>query len=322
MFSVEVFVGAIIGSVFVSAYLTCLVAYIVFGRRRYKKLADGAAEREKGRHTDQPNRAPASQAQRNSFLDNYVPQPADDQTVKDRILILFDQVALHVENYYSPGPSFSSTRSPSSPSTQSAKLLSLYDSPCLPASAIPLVCDLKTRSSVIKQCLIRTVLSGIIPGLSSPSLPGRASFLPLGYTSYQQRLGTAANSAIDQALFQWRMLTAFVQRELSTTEKQSFVDSRNKHIANTIGIFNAAFGSYANPQYTDSERTGHLTRLIRAATDLEIFLFCQPCGFEFSWQESSAGQTVILPAVVKISDEHGCRLETDQIMVDAVTVDL
>lgn len=55
------------------------------------------------------------------------------------------------------------------------------------------------------------------------------------------------------------------------------------------------------------------------AAELGIWLFEQPCGFEFIWGNLAAGQVVVSPAVVKVSDEHGKPLQATKTVVKADT---
>ncbi|KAK2746772.1 hypothetical protein FQN55_005499 [Onygenales sp. PD_40] len=326
---------AIAGSIAGTALLTLLIACIVFRRWKSSKgfWGPNADSRGDERSTTPLNNTlppPRRSGDKATLLDqkqnheaislsSYVPHPAEDQTVKDRVLAVFDQVALHAENYYAPS-SISILGVSLLPETKAS--ISLYDSPCLPASVISLLEEPKNQISIIKHCLIRTVLPGIIPGFEFPLLPGRPSFLPLPYTAYQQRQKSLPDAKIDQPLFYWRMLTGYMQRRLPTPEQDTYSASRNEHTKSIAEAFASTFAPYASSQYSEVERTRHLTSLIEAAADLEMYLFSQPCGFEFVWQSPRTDESVIVPGLTKVSDENGCRLADDQIMVSPATTSL
>jgi hypothetical protein len=117
------------------------------------------------------------------------------------------------------------------------------------------------------------------------------------------------------------MLTAYIQQRIPATQKQAYMAARKKEIARTADHFTATFLLYANSKHPESVRTHHLSSVMQEAADLGVWLFEQPCGFEFIWDDAADGQVIVFPVMAKAYDEHGRRLRVKQKMVDAVTTD-
>lgn len=115
------------------------------------------------------------------------------------------------------------------------------------------------------------------------------------------------------------MLTASSYRGMPDAQKQAYLSTRAENISKAVDAFTAAFRLFANPQYLESERIRHPTKVMEDTAELGIWLFEQPCGFEFIWSNLAAGQVVISPTVVKVSDEHGELLQATKTIVKADT---
>jgi hypothetical protein len=193
--------GAIVGSVIGGILLTVLAISLFrymrkprdgSTRKRRRRLSseqkEGAQYRRSGSHhsSNGPKSysvnkvlPPVSQEIGATAFDHAfnVPQPADDRTVADRILVVFNGVGLHVENYYA-AISGSSTVNPS--------LIAEYDSPYLPTPVADLLSDPHNQIAVITHCLMRVMLNGILPRMD---VDGTLFLPPLcsAYTSPQKQ---------------------------------------------------------------------------------------------------------------------------------------
>jgi hypothetical protein len=105
-------------------------------------------------------------------LDSYLPQSADDQTVQTRASTLFEQMELHVDNYYH--------NVQAAVSKGQAAALSHFSSPYLPGDLISLLSHSRSRIPSIKHCFTRKMLSSTSPnGEMGPSfLPQQFALLP------------------------------------------------------------------------------------------------------------------------------------------------
>lgn len=113
-------------------------------------------------------------------------------------------------------------------------------------------------------------------------------------------------------MFAWRMLTARLHPEymdLSSAAAQN-------NITALADSFSEAFAIYQDSELSDGDRRRHLVSVVREAAQLSVWLFTQPCSFNFSWSAPSPGTIVVLPAVIKTSDERGDILPVPQKMVE------
>ncbi|PGH23947.1 hypothetical protein AJ80_02009 [Polytolypa hystricis UAMH7299] len=337
--SYGVLAGAIVGSTLGAAALT-LVAILLF--RRFRKRDPEALSKEKSSRRDLDGggysrhppgylnkgldvpcdenpysvvRNPSSPA---VSFGRYIPEPADDNTVQCRVLNLFDMVSLHVENYYSENLSAKTM-----PDPQGLEQISYYNSPYLAAPVNTLLSRRGIRLQVITHCLVRTTLAAIIPGNHNASAynDAKGSFLPCLSALYPCTLRRAPSSETRQALFAWRMLTAYLQQE-DSLQHPSYTTQQRVAIESTVEAFTSAFSVYANPQHHRSERIQHLTDVMQAAANLGVWLFAQPCEFDYVWDSPTVGDNriAISPAVVKVSDEQGQSLPAAQNIVETVLI--
>ena len=107
---------------------------------------------------------------------------------------------------------------------------------------------------------------------------------------------------------------------LNSRDSSSHRNQNNNNTENLAQEFTSTFSSYKNPEFSDSERLQHLSSTIEAASKLGIWLFSQPCLFTFDWKAGSTNSTddslIIFPAVVKVCDERGRRLEVPTKIVE------
>ena len=154
--------GAIVGSIVGTALLTFLLAFLFFRRRRArpaaKELEHGVGLRSKSGATVS-TAAMSSEKSNDSFsLAAIIPQPADDETVRSRILTIIDHASLHVDNYYG-------ARSPSPQITQDTLArLAEYDSDYLPASLDTMLGQRGVSRKAITHALVYKLLQAIRPG--------------------------------------------------------------------------------------------------------------------------------------------------------------
>ncbi|KAJ5738038.1 hypothetical protein N7493_001193 [Penicillium malachiteum] len=221
----------------------------------------------------------------------FVPQSADDGTVSNKIESLFDQISLHIDNYY--------VRLASDPllTNEEKESISRYDSPFIPESLASLLSVGKTQRAALTHALAYTLLEAIRPASDSGSL------LPACFRWSQP------DQAQDVAAFNWRMLTSHLNTTAASAQDDQYINS-------LVTDFTATFATFRSGDFPQSEQLAHLNSVVNAAFDLGIWLFAQPCTFQFDWQSGNTGkQLVIFPSVIKVCDEHGRRLNTPQMVV-------
>ncbi|KAJ5726653.1 uncharacterized protein N7483_008010 [Penicillium malachiteum] len=229
----------------------------------------------------------------------FVPESADDGTVSNKIESLFDQISLHIDNYY--------VRLASNPllTTEEKESLSRYNSPFVPESLASLLSVGKPQRAALTHALAYALLEAIRPASDAGSLlPACFRWGPL-----QDSLGHP-NTAQDAAAFNWRMLTSQLNASAASARDDQYINA-------FVAEFTTTFATYRNGDFPQSEQVAHLTSVVKAAFELGVWLFAQPCTFKFDWQSGSTGesQLVIFPSVLKVCDERGRRLNTPQMVV-------
>ncbi|PLB53309.1 hypothetical protein P170DRAFT_463048 [Aspergillus steynii IBT 23096] len=313
--------GAIVGSILGTFILTLLGAFLFFRRRRKNKsyaestgMKSSESTKGLGQISSQPVRSSQPSVKGHGShsrpvgkqylnLSSYIPQPADDGTVSSRIQTLFDQASLHIDNYYSS----SQTRIRLSQDPVAG--FEHYDSAALPAPLATMLAKPRAERAILTHVLVRTLLQAIQPGQQTERL------LPAPYV-LGPRVSTENNNT--RAVFAWRMLTAHLHKAGQPGQETTTVSVSENTIQSLAQDFSTTFASYSDPHFPESDRLAQLSSVFRAASELGTWLFSQPCSFDFRWDTSSVSSdhVIVLPAVVKISDELGQRLPAPRVLVD------
>ncbi|KAL3458341.1 hypothetical protein BJX64DRAFT_266799 [Aspergillus heterothallicus] len=294
-FSTGTLAGAIVGSIIGSALLTLLLAFLFFRRRR-------ASPKGGAKHVEEDVTFGGVITDKSAgfTLAAIIPQPADDETVRRRILTLIDHAGLHVDNYYTSG------QSPNL-SQDAITRLNFYDSGYLPAAAATMLGERQAQRHVITHLLVYRLLQAIQPG--SELLP------PLLAAQPQIRNSSATT---DNALFAWRMLSAHLYREGRYNRDPTQTAALTQAAQDVAVGFTSAFTPFALSSFSETDRVTHFKDLAAAATELGSWLFAQPCTFEFAWTKSQTELTLV-PRVLKTHDEQGNRLATPQVVIQGDT---
>jgi hypothetical protein len=152
--------GAAVGAAVGAAILTFLITFMFLRRKnekhhRRRKHASGSG----GLSTYTEKALPKDPSHRDDALvaiskwQKHLPQSADDNTIRSSVKTLFDQVEVHVENFYRDS-AVQVTES------QQADLLRV-DSPHLPESIVALLPRARSQTALIKHCLLSYIVASI-----------------------------------------------------------------------------------------------------------------------------------------------------------------
>ncbi|KAL4813017.1 hypothetical protein BDW67DRAFT_169133 [Aspergillus spinulosporus] len=296
--------GAIVGSIVGTALLTLLLAFLFFRRRRApsaaRELEHGVGLGSKSGATVSTAAMSCEKSDESFSFEAIIPQPADDETVRNRILTVIDHASLHVDNYYGAS-------SPSARITQDAlDRLVDYDSDYLPAPLGTMLGQRGLSRKAITHALVYKLLQAIRPG---------GELLPKLLAAQPQV--DRSNASIEDALFAWRMVTAHLYNQDAYNKGPTHIAARDQAASSLAADFTSAFSSYCLATFSESDRVSHLGKLAISTAELGIWLFSQPCTFEFVWNKSQNEFTVV-PEVIKTFDERGKRLPKPQVLVEAV----
>ena len=197
--------GVVIAVAVGFALVTSLATFFITRRRkgfegkdRHTKSEESSASESKSvRQQEQaskpkvPFMTPTASA--SAAFDDYIPQPADDATVKHNVNTIMDQIELHVENFYQ--------NSSATPSTRNNAELALFDSPYLAASLASLLPRSKTKTHLIKHALAQHITSSISPTSSHAKslLPQEFVLLPDAVRSAKTGAKPGESSVSSQA---------------------------------------------------------------------------------------------------------------------------
>ncbi|KAJ5769201.1 hypothetical protein N7520_003760 [Penicillium odoratum] len=239
-------------------------------------------------------------------LSAFVAEPADDSTVCTRVQAVFDQVSLHVDNYYSRPGSHRRLM------PEMVAQINDFDSSLLGTSLATLLSNSRSQRAILTHTLLHAILAAI------QSQSQGTSLTPACY-----RLGTEndlSNVADDRAVFAWRMLTSYLYIK-DARNNSAQVKAQEDLITRFANTFTETFAPYSDPQFNEADRLAHMISVTRTAVNLGVWLFSQPCSITFRWSTTTpmVNQVVILPAVVKTCDEHGVRMAVPQTLLEEFT---
>lgn len=157
--------GAIVGSIIGASLVTFLVTFVFFGKRKQQRNSsphrrgDGTASTR--RRTSKGHASVGEKpSSRSDTLDwqAYLPQSADDRSIQNAVKTLFDQIELHVDNYY--------RKANVEPDDHTCQVLSQLDTHGLPGPIVNLMQDPRVALQVIKHCIGAMLIARMSPGLS------------------------------------------------------------------------------------------------------------------------------------------------------------
>ena len=342
--------GAVIGGLVVGAVLASLLTFFLIRRRARRQSRGtkeggysnaGAARQPKEPKVTESALAPAPAL---GAVDAHLPSPAADSTIQHAFATLFEQLAMHVENFYQkqavPVPPEVGPR------------LAAFDDEGLPAPLDALFAQARSGQPLITRVLTRVVVEAVgqtgdpstsilpvefvgvphaIDGLRRrrAAKPGASNFIE--EFTYNSSIFVDTVTATNEALSRWRVLSAYLLTGPSTTATAAnpgptlpdYAARRDNTISRHVVNICQAFEPWANPRHGPEARASNLTEIFKAAAEKGLLLFSQPCGFGFRWSRSAAdaggtGSVVVSPALVKMEDERGTKLRTPQVLIPEV----
>ncbi|KAI7472671.1 hypothetical protein KC357_g5676 [Hortaea werneckii] len=308
--------GGIIGAALAAALVTGLVTFWYMRKNAYRT---SRASRHSDRHRrlykdDKHAGLGAGRARRMELTsdasmsraswEQYLPQSLDDHTIQNSIKGLFDQIQLHVENFYF------NPHDPIKIPPEGHQRLSQLQTPHLPGTLVDCMMSSRSVLPMIKHCLAYQVAQGMMAG-PQPRL------LPLGFTyacgdrNFSDSTGRKAVAA-RQAFNTWRVLTAYFRQDANTQTESAALLARN--IEMDVDTFTDAFARWRNGSQDVAAAKSHLEGLLKNAALVATTLFSQPSMYQFSWMHVSQKHrsVAVVPTFTKVTDEQGRPLEQPQ----------
>ena len=159
------------GGAAAAAILTFLICFLFFRRKNQRGQNRGSSG---GNFASYNEKAlPKSPTAATGFAwQKHLPQSADDKTIRSAVKTLFDQVEVHVENFYQD--------TPVQVSEQLQDSLAQINSPHLPETAVTLLPRARSQLPILKHCLLSYITASISTDDTSTQslLPKEFSELP------------------------------------------------------------------------------------------------------------------------------------------------
>ncbi|KAK5011420.1 hypothetical protein LTR28_003249 [Elasticomyces elasticus] len=322
--STGVLAGAIVASFVGSAVLAFVIAYLCLRSRVVGTTS--ADKRRRSGHRSHTSRRTSEYAPAAGFnekdaavdtshaWEKYLPSSLDDRTVGLKVKGLYDQIQLHVENFYvnTPRPIIQVI----------AASIKKMHTPYLE----PLACSM-SDSSLAPQPIIKHCLAYMITqGLSSEAAP-EVCLVPRELAAVLRTRQIPADmshnpQATRQILSKWRVLTAHLRP--GSIADPEHANELHETISMMVDRFSTTFLPFESKKGNIGAGRQHLTELLRSAAEVAYMLFSQPSTFEFRWKQASVKKgtakaaVVVVPKFTKTADEDGNELEQAQTLVSMV----
>ena len=171
-------VGCFIGGALIAGLL---VWFLMSSRHKKRKSRGGFAEhRPNSRNITQEKFLPTAPLLGEGVTggwEQHLPQSESDGTMRSSVKALFDQIELHVENFY--------RNAAVSISPEMQRELMKVDSSYLPDSAVGLLSQTRTPTMLIKHCLAHLIISRITADSDAPT-----SFLPADFVALPRAMSS------------------------------------------------------------------------------------------------------------------------------------
>ncbi|ORY12348.1 hypothetical protein BCR34DRAFT_304179 [Clohesyomyces aquaticus] len=317
--------GIAIGTAIIGAAIAFLVAFLLFKRRRRSRPHTGSGYesnpelmslakagqmshvREMSQtHLPTPIIAAAAIPPRQDvdltspdtpdFLAGVLPPPADDQTVREKVASLFDQIQLHVENFYRD------VHASITPSMETG--LSRFGNG---GEGVAEMLQNSSRPTVV----LKHALMGYVLGITSPAGGTDVALFPKDVTGIRDGEQFKGDSDLSAAYALYKRLAVHLH---SSTPPPP---SRKSDILEAAEHFSLTFFPWANPRYGDQEQDENLVQIINSALELSIWLYGEPASYEFRWEGVGRRGIVLAPGLTKMDDGSG---RQPQMLLEPVVV--
>ncbi|KAL9001441.1 MAG: hypothetical protein Q9169_000016 [Polycauliona sp. 2 TL-2023] len=309
--------GIAIGVAVVAALITGLITFLLM-RRKYRQSRSSShiVPIPQGRESpalEAKEPIVTANASGSDTSRNFLPQSADDSTVRGHAKTVLDQLGFYIENFYQ-----NDARSVSRPSETE---IETFDSQSLPGQLVILLRTTKNPTSLIQHALAHMVIESIsLTGNPAHSLLP-TDFILLPSNIAHSKSTTIGKPGFEQSMSRWRELTAYLRPD--PFQDAYYIAHRDRQIDVKIQAFSRAFAPWQQSAHSQQERSDSLSAIFKGAAELGIFLFSQPSQLQFRWprpEELIQNQITVLPTLVKNTDERGRRLRRYQTLVPALHI--
>ncbi|OJD32668.1 uncharacterized protein BKCO1_37000146 [Diplodia corticola] len=282
--------GSVVGSIVAAAAITFLVTFVLLRSKR--RTAPPKPEEFSGKTKVGGPRDPDSTIE--ETWEQQLLEQADDRTIRQLVKTVLDLAEVHIENHYTDRKSLDIDE----------QALRVVNSPHLPAPLQTLLRRSARPTLLMKHCLARILLGDSIV----PLLPASMDRLP-------HLVGQSQDPSVTQVLGRWRRLTTYLHPPPG--DDDDFKAVQKTAIDEATRQFAVAFAPWQR-NTNDALWQANLDAVFQNATNMALLLFSQPAAFEFRWTPPQSGSVVVLPSLVRLSDENGVLLHSPLALIPQV----
>ncbi|KEF61129.1 uncharacterized protein A1O9_02694 [Exophiala aquamarina CBS 119918] len=307
--------GAAVGCLIGGALIAALLTFFIMSSRNRSRRHKRSSRWEKVACANEPKESPPDTSV--GAWEKHLPQPEADSDLRSAVSGLFDQIEMHVEQYYQD------IAVKIDPLVHSN--IAHFDSHLHQAAILDLLATTRRPTMLIKHAIAYFIVSSI-----SAESNSAISFLPADFTALPQSIQSATatknNSMVfDAAYCKWRVLTAYLHPQ--PENDRAYTAARDMAIANAAENLCHAFSPWARDR--EGTRRGNLVSIMKVAAEVGVTMFSQPSTLVWDWRLSRHGEQghrgmrlVLRPGLIRTTSAEARPLETPQVIVPPVARDL
>lgn len=239
-----------------------------------------------------PLPAPVQQSS-SSDITSFLPPAAHDNAVQSRVSTLFGEIQRHVEIYYRD------VHASITPSIEPE----LARFGAKDVNMVELLQDCSSPTTALKHALAAYVL-----GITGPKREEDGETLfpeELNGVRVRNEDDTTPDTNLTAAMTLHRRLSVYLYTSTHSISNPRRSWNFQSDIREAAEHFSLTFFPWANPTASDQDKEEDLARTISEALELRIWLFGQPCTYEFEWEGTGRRGVLICPTLVRRTDESG-----------------
>ncbi|KAF1810892.1 hypothetical protein P152DRAFT_420302 [Eremomyces bilateralis CBS 781.70] len=287
--------GIAVACLLAGAVITCLLAFVWFRTQdRSKKRAGdgntgqydpGEAYIKNGKLMGSSYKAPAV-----AVVENYLPQPAEDDAVTGEFSKLRDRIKNHVQSYYH---------------TAEVDRDMIGTAALHPIAAATKIHVIKLRELLLnpttRHHVLRLYIGCLCLSRAALDSDPKGSFLPQEVATCISSMASFPGSAQTALFSKWKAISGVLLQPQYGQNIEN--DPRNASIRKAMDEADLILQLFAaNP--AEEKRVRNLEEIMRRATRFAFLLFCQPSTWKFQWDRVVPDGLVVFPDLLQLTNDE------------------
>ncbi|KAF1851561.1 uncharacterized protein K460DRAFT_391810 [Cucurbitaria berberidis CBS 394.84] len=298
--------GVAIGT-FVAGLLIAGAIFFIMLRRQTKRQSSAAAYQmhhfPSNVATMPPGKGPTVDASAvASSIDDLLPQPVADETIKDELSKIRDNIKNHARTYYQSTPI-------SVAGIHETGLRDLATATGVSPSAL----GSALSNSTTRQDALRLVLGWVV--LSKTTGEHDVSLLPAELSRFVTSIpGRDGSDTIQSTLYsKWKTITGVLLHQ--RFGKNTPGPDRAQNFENIIAELDSVLAPFVEASLDSVQRHKNLNMILTRTANFAFLLFSQPGSFHFDFS-SGYGGLIAFPALVQTISDKGQVLRPHRVLVE------